>query len=216
MASTSTGFNKSLILKRMPSSSGQTMEFSSGCKLNLKVNSEIEMESGSTMNFESGSVLNMAGKMQLNSGGELELESGSTLNIESGGAINFAAGSYLKTSVRTHTSSTKALDAFGVSIITAATSGKAEKVFFTLGTPRAGVRKIIVQGCTFAQKVRGSSVAKQVCFGTTSLLSFTMSKTTKGLNKTAVELVGLSTTRWVFLNRSTAGINTVTAATACT
>lgn len=92
MASTSTGFNKSLVLRRMPSSSGQTEEFSSGCKLNMKVNSEIEMESGSTFNLESGSVLNVAGKMQINSGGEVELESGSTVNVESGGVIKVLAG----------------------------------------------------------------------------------------------------------------------------
>ena len=104
MASTSTGFNKSLINRLMPSSSGQMEEFSSGCKLNMKVNSEIEMESGSTFNLESGSYMNLrsgaisniAGKTQVTSGGELELESGSTLNVESGSYFNVDSGGYLR------------------------------------------------------------------------------------------------------------------------
>jgi hypothetical protein len=150
------------------------------------------------------------------SGATITIQNGGNLAVSSGGKITMADGARMLESVRTHTSSTLALTPSGISIITAATSGKAGKVFFTLGAPKAGVRKILVQGSTFAQKVRGSTVAKAVYFGTTSLLSFTMSKTTKGLNKTCVELVGLSTVRWIFISRSTVGINTVTAATACT
>ena len=208
MASTSTGFNKSLINRLMPSSSGQMEEFSSGCKLNMKVNSEIEMESGSTLNMESGAVQNVAGTLNIASGGKF--------NPKSGSPILFDTGSHLRMSVVVHTSLTKTLAASGVSIITASTTGKVEKVIFTLGKPLTGEMKWIVQGCTFVQIVRGSSVAKRICFGTTRVYSYTLPKSSQGKGKNALQLIASSSGKWFVLGRSTAGVNQITPSTVCT
>lgn len=153
---------------------------------------------------------------EYSSGCILQIQNGAKLQVKNLGYIDINDGGSIRNPVKSHTSLTLALDPHGASIITAATSGKAQKVVFTIGTPKEGMRKQIVQGCTFAQMIRGSSVAKTVYFGTTGKLLLTIPKTTKGVGNTCVELMALSTVRWSIIQRSTAGINAVTVTTACT
>jgi len=94
MASTSTGYNKSVISREQPSSSGQVMSFTSGCILNVNagakanLSGKIEMNSGSTFDIESGAKLTAA------SGAKVAMESGSTFDVESGGYLTVANGGY--------------------------------------------------------------------------------------------------------------------------
>ena len=194
MASTSTGLQPVGIARWMASSTGAFEEFSSGSKLNMKVNSEIEMESGSTFNMESGAVL----------------------NVRAGAAIKVASSGAISVPVTMHTSLIKAIPAYGMSVVSAATTGKAEKVVFTIKKPAVGNVLHIVQGCTFAQIIRGSSAAKTIFFGTTMRQLVTLAKTTKGVGRGGFTLVAASSGKWMPVGASTAGINAVTFSTACT
>jgi len=152
----------------------------------------------------------------------LVASSGAELKVLSGGYLTMKDGSYNVSPVRQNTSLVKGVIPSGISVITAATSGKAGKVVFTVNPPvKAGLCVSLVQGCTFAQIVRGSSVAKSVYFNTTKNLSFTMPNSTKSKGAIVMEMYSVTTALWsICCARSSAGKmlggGLCTLSTACT
>lgn len=193
MASTSTGYHKSTIVREQPSSSGQVMSFTSGCMLNI----------------QGGAV------QKIRSGGEIEVKSGSTINVESGGSLSLNSGAIVKDAVVAQSSDVVAMVRTGISVFSTAVA-KANTITIS-ALPMAGIRKTIITYTTLVQTVRGASaVATAPIFGTTAskTYSFTISPTSKQAKVGVfVELVGHSTKRWHVSCRSTAY---VAFSTACT
>ncbi len=193
MASTSTGYARSIISRERPSSSGQVMSFTSGCILNI----------------QGGAVQRIA------SGGEVEVKSGSTINVESGGSVNLASGAIMKNAVVDQTSAALTMIRTGISVFSTVFA-TAQKINIT-ALPMAGIRKTIVTYTTLALTIRGATaVATAPIFGTTATKTYSLvitptSKAAKvGLH---VDLIGHSTKRWHVNCRSTALIALTTACT---
>jgi hypothetical protein len=152
----------------------------------------------------------------------LVASSGAELKVLSGGYLTMKDGSLSLSPVRANSSLVLGVINSGISVITAATSGKAGKVIFTINPPvKAGLCVSLVQNCTFAQIVRGSSVAKKVYFNTTKGLSFTMPNSTKSKGGIVMEMYSISTSVWsIIVARSSAGKmlggGLCTLSTACT
>ena len=219
MASTSTGYNKTGIWKEQYSTDGQVQRWSSGSKAYFSVDSEIEMESGSTFNVESGAVFNISGKQQIKSGGELEFESGSTLNVESGASINIATSGYLRVPVSSGTTNTtdQKLPAFGVSILTAATSntGTSNKggPKWTLRQPKgAGYRKTFLLADTTKTVLVRMSTDKTVVGYATGKKYHSLQLIGKAAASTILntaEIVSKSSVCWALVNKSSGMLSAV-------
>jgi len=193
MASTSTGYARSIISREQPSSSGQVMSFTSGC----------------TLNVQGGAV------QKIQSGGEMELKSGSTVNVESGASININSGGLVKDAVVAQSSGALSMTRTGISVFSTAVAA-ANKITIS-ALPMAGIRKTIVTYTTLVQTVRGASaVATAPIFGTTATKTYSLliAPTSKQAKMGAfIELIGHSTKRWHFNCRSTAYVSLTTACT---
>lgn len=140
------------------------------------------------------------------------IEQGSTkMCFESGAVLEEKAGALFRAPVEKNSTLDKAMNCNGVSVVVHATS----KVKYTLATPRAGVRKIIVNFTTRNCLIRGAS-AVGVRFGASGSTMYTLSWT--GSTKTKqrgdyVHLMAYSSARWLVTNRTT---TLCTLTTACT
>lgn len=182
MASTSTGYAKSLISKEQPSSSGQVMTWSSGC----------------TLNIQAGAVFKNTGSVQI--------KSGSTMDVESGGYFTVASGGKsANENVSQPTKLSTALPDEGVSYIT--TGGNyylkprlgARKTIISLTTEIVS----ILAGTSLAACRFGTS--KETCVGITN------KKFSKGMGM-SIELIGIGATTWLLLSPSSAALGGVASA----
>jgi len=185
MASTSTGYNKSIITKEQPSSSGQVMSFTSGCILNI----------------QNGAIY------RVKSGGEMEIESGSTINVESGGSLSVNSGAIFKVGLTNQSSAVTAMPRDGISAMSTAVAVATN--YLMAGPPKAGIRKTIITYSTLAATIRGASLAASgIYFGSASTNHAIVITPTSLQQKVGVvvDLIGQSSLQWGVNCNSTAYI----------
>lgn len=214
MASTSTGYARSVISKEQPSSSGQVETFSSGCILNV----------------DAGAVSRNRGQIELKSGAELELESGSTLNVETGGSVQIKGGAkitietsgYLREPVSSGTTNatSQSLPAFGISFITAATSavyntsGKGGPLW-KLNQPKGAgyVKTFVIPDSTYTIFVRFSTDKSVAAFGHSTCFSLSIKGGAAASTlRNWAELVSRSSVEWAVTRKGSGTIVSFTSA----
>jgi hypothetical protein len=130
--------------------------------------------------------------------GHIDFESGGYVTVESGGYIDVSDGGYIKMPVVADTSSAS-LANFGVSTLNVDSSAPTT---FTLATPAAGVVKHI-----FIDDGASASGLGYIYVGAGVTIASSASSTEAYLKVDTVDsrlsLVGLSTTRWALIYKST-------------
>jgi len=101
--------------------------------------------------------------------------------------------------VETATTASRAINKYGVTVITAAT-----QYTYNLGPVEKGLTKYIVALSTFSHVVRGATVVDKILFGTTAGKRYSLTIAPTSKNKTGIMLRGISTNQWAVMSRSSA------------
>jgi hypothetical protein len=150
-------------------------------------------------------VVASSGIVTIESGGGLDIESGGDIDVASGGHVDIADGGYLVVPVVSDTSSA-ALSNFGVSVINVDSSAPTT---FTIDAPIPGVVKhVYIDNGISASGIAYISAGVPIMSSASSTNSFLRVDTLDS----RVTLVGLGTTAWLMLSKST-GVTTTTGTT---